>query len=168
MQEPLLIVYLLLFFPVITCWFVYMILWTTGALTWFKHTQKIQPLFFSQHSFLFISFILRDSTPDIRVSLGSELPLTSKSPGWSDQVWSTWREKGKKKKKFCYLVNAALCSTQGTEHSASKCGIQPLFTAKGKEHPSQIEYPEYICPSRIPGSLSCEIAVPQDVVSSRN
>lgn len=69
----------------------------------------------------------------------------------------------KKKKKFCYLVNAALCSKEGTELSVSKCGIQPLFTAKGKEHPSQIEYPEYICPSRIP-----EIAVPEDVVSSRN
>lgn len=76
--------------------------------------------------------------------------------------------KRKKKKKFCYLVNAALCSNEGTELSASKCGIQPLFTAKGKEHPSQIEYPEYICPSRIPGSLSCEIAVSEDVVSSRN
>lgn len=77
-------------------------------------------------------------------------------------------EREKKKKKFCSLVNAALCSTEGTEHSASKCGIQPLFTARGKEHSGQIEYPEYICPSRIPGSLSCEIVVPQDIVSSRN
>ena len=99
----------LLFFPVMTCWFMYMILSTTGAATWCKKTQRHQPLFFLL-TFLSVCLIYlnhlyprHQSFPGFRASFDFKETWVVRS-GLKHMKGKEEKKKKKKKKKFCYLV----------------------------------------------------------------
>lgn len=101
---------------------------STGALTWCKNIQRFNPLSFLL-TFVPVCLIILETLPQT-----SGFPQTYELLCFRLVVRSglnAWRKE--KKKKFCYLVNAALLlNGKGTELSASN--VESSYVCSRKEH----------------------------------